>query len=193
MKMEGGYSIHMPLLTNQQQIQPNLEVEKNMINQNGLTLHTHVQGGFMKTLDYGGLCHNASCISDRFYIGGPLQLRCFEPSGIGPRANSGGKSTAGGDALGGEIYYIANISASIPPPRFADSGLRLFGFINAGTLCGYDVPMLTLLTSSRVSIGGGASLASPFGRVELTYGVPLRYGSKDVRKNFQFGFGFSFS
>jgi len=193
-KMEGGYSFHIPLFS----FNPTMNVAQTKSNKNqsllkGLTLHASLQGGVMKVLDFGGLCNSSLCISDRFFAGGPLQLRGFQHSGIGPRANSGGKSVAGGDSLGGDIYYNSNISASLPSPIFSDAGLRWFGFVNAGTLSGYGVPVSAFMRSSRISVGGGACFGSQLGRVELTYAVPLRYGSKDARKSFQFGFGFSFN
>ena len=180
-KLEGGYSLHTPI---SEILQSGMK---------GLTLHANLQGGIMRTLDFGGLCRESSNISDRFFTGGPLSLRGFQPSGIGPRANFGGRSVPRGDALGGEVYYSSNLSASIPSPIFTDMGVRWFGFINAGTLSGHQVPLKTFVRSSRISVGGGACFASPFGRVELTYAVPLRYGPRDSRKQFQFGFGFSFN
>lgn len=180
-KAEGGISFHSPIF---KALESSTE--------NGLTFHAGLHGGMMKTLNFGGLCYSSSCISDRFFTGGPLLLRGFQPSGIGPRANSGGRSVSGGDALGGEVYYTSNVSVSVPSPIFSDLGVRWFGFVNAGTLSGYGVPLGALMKSTRMSLGGGACFASPFGRVEATYAVPLRYGPKDVRKQFQFGFGFSF-
>ena len=188
LKLEGGYAFHMPLFSKPVTVDVGQKQTKH-----GLTLHASLNGGIMKTLNFGGLCHNTSLVPDRFFAGGPLQLRGFQPSGIGPRANCGGKSVAGGDSLGGEVYYATNLTASIPSPIFSDSGLRLFGFVNAGTLNNYGVPLQAFVRSSRISVGGGASLGSPLGRVELTYAVPIRYGPKDARKSVQLGFGLCFN
>lgn len=179
-KVEGGGAVHFPVATK------------------GLVLHASLYGGIMKALDFQGLCRDTTCISDRFFRGGPLQLRGFQPSGIGPRAKTGGRSVTGGDSLGGELYYTANIAASVPSPIFQDSGLRLFGFTNLGTLSNVNLKQNRtsfegMMKSSRISVGGGACVATPMGRLELTYAVPLRFGAKDARKNLQFGFGFTFN
>lgn len=50
------------------------------------SLHSALQVGFLKPLTFGGLCQNKSCIADRFFVGGPMELRGFVPAGIGPRA-----------------------------------------------------------------------------------------------------------
>lgn len=50
-------------------------------------LHGSVQAGMLRSLAFHGLCGPAS-ISDRFFVGGPMQLRGFVPAGIGPRAKT---------------------------------------------------------------------------------------------------------
>ena len=83
--------------------------------------------------------------SDRFYIGGPGQLRGFMPAGIGPRssASKGGSSVPGGDALGGDLFYTSTLAMSVPFPSYfatlRQNGARIFGFANAGTCCANNV------------------------------------------------------
>jgi len=162
----------------------------------GISLHASINGGFIRPITYGGLCPSTTSITDRFYVGGPIQLRGFMHSGIGPRAETGGKSTAGGDALGGDLFYTATVAASIPFPGISllrDNGMRLFTFANAGTLTGLDAtPASAILRSTRASVGGGLAIGTPMGRLEATYAVPLRYGPRDARRSVQFGLGFSF-
>ncbi|KAL3766522.1 hypothetical protein ACHAWU_000317 [Discostella pseudostelligera] len=192
----------------------------------GMTLHSSFNCGILRPLNFNSLIGNstirssnnnggtASIIippSDRFYVGGPGQLRGFLPAGIGPRANTGGSSVPGGDALGGDIFYTSTLATSVPFPTYLatlrNNGARLFGFVNAGTCCAVSTssssttPLIgmgclpiwnQILHSTRVSIGGGLSMGSPMGRCELTYAVPIRYGPRDARKSVQFGFGFSF-
>ena len=72
LKCWGGSSFHLPLLKK-------------------VSMHLSVNGGFIKPLSYGGLCSSGNGMTniiDRFYVGGPHQLRGFLPSGIGPRAKS---------------------------------------------------------------------------------------------------------
>lgn len=54
----------------------------------GISLHASVNGGFIRPITYGGLCPATTSVSDRFYVGGPIQLRGFMHSGIGPRAET---------------------------------------------------------------------------------------------------------
>ena len=156
----------------------------------GLSVHASLSGGYIHPLSFGGLCGGPG-ISDRFYLGGPMSLRGFAPGGIGPRAKTG---VASGDALGGNLYWKGGVYASIPiEPLQAYGNIRLFGFANAGTLMASTTALESLVKSTRVSAGGGISGAVPgMGRVELTYGIPLRYGPRDVQKSLQFGFGFTF-
>ena len=73
-------------------------------------------------------------------------------------------------------------------------GVRLFGFANAGTLTGLHsaVNVNTFMRSTRLSVGGGIAAATPMGRLEATYGIPLRYGPRDARRSVQAGIGFTF-
>lgn len=54
----------------------------------GISLHASINGGFIRPITYGGLCPATTSITDRFYVGGPIQLRGFMHSGIGPRAET---------------------------------------------------------------------------------------------------------
>eukprot|EP00978_Attheya_sp_CCMP212_P023118 scaffold70086_cov49-Attheya_sp.AAC.2 len=179
-KIVGGGTVHLPLWRS-------------------LTLHTSLNGGILQPLTYGGLCPSSttSHISDRFFVGGPLQLRGFLPSGIGPRAATGGSSTPGGDALGGDFFYTATMAASIPFPGISflrDNGVRLMAFGNMGTLTGLG-PSLSwesIARSSRAAVGGGLTVGTAFGRLEATYAIPLRYSPRDARRSVQAGLGFTF-
>jgi len=68
-KFNGGYNFHIPV--------------------NGIVLHGSLFTGLFKSISFGGLCNiqstSNSFISDRFFVGGPMQLRGFQPAGIGPR------------------------------------------------------------------------------------------------------------
>ena len=67
-KMQGGASLNVPL-------------------PGTWALHGAFQMGILRSLAFGGLCGPAS-ISDRFFVGGPMQMRGFVPAGIGPRAKT---------------------------------------------------------------------------------------------------------
>ena len=57
----------------------------------GMTVHSSFNAGIIRPLTFSGLCNGSSydgvSISDRFFIGGPGQLRGFLPAGIGPRTS----------------------------------------------------------------------------------------------------------
>mmetsp|Transcript_21990 Transcript_21990/g.54338 ORF Transcript_21990/g.54338 Transcript_21990/m.54338 type:complete len:523 (-) Transcript_21990:181-1749(-) len=178
-KAQGGAAVHLPILG---------EIGE------GLALHGSWSGGYLKPLSYNGTCKPAT-ISDRFFVGGPMQLRGFLPAGIGPRTKKGGSTSPGGDSLGGSLYYTASVSASTSPPGiFRNYGIQMFGFANAGTLVGTTdgIPLQAVLNSTRTSVGAGVAASTPMGKLEVTYAWPLRYGPRDVRRNVQFGFGFNF-
>jgi outer membrane protein assembly factor BamA len=67
-KMQGGASLNVPL-------------------PGTWALHGAFQMGILRSMAFGGLCGPA-CISDRFFVGGPMQMRGFVPAGIGPRAKT---------------------------------------------------------------------------------------------------------
>ncbi|CAB9510533.1 assembly machinery [Seminavis robusta] len=171
-KVQSGGAVHIPLLNHL------------------CSLHGSLHTGLLEPLSFGGACPKPPTVSDRFFVGGPLQLRGFSPAGIGPRAPEQG------DALGGEFFYTATLAASMTTAALDQYGIRLFGFANVGTLAG-SLATLTaspsaVVKSSRVSAGVGASAALPMGRIEATYAWPIRYGPRDMRRNVQFGLGFSF-
>jgi outer membrane protein assembly factor BamA len=176
-KAQGGAAVHLPII------------------EELVSLHGTVNGGYMKGIDYGGLCRGPT-ISDRFFVGGPMQLRGFLPAGIGPRSSGkGGSTSPGGDSLGGTLFYTASLAASMAPPGLLrEYGVRLFSFVNVGTLVGSPegLPVSTIVNSTRVAAGAGISANTPMGRLEATYALPIRYGPRDAKRNLQFGFGFNF-
>lgn len=178
LKLQGGASLHVPLPSQ-------------------WAFHGTFQTGILQSLSFGGLCGPAR-ISDRFFLGGPMQFRGFVPAGIGPRAKTGGASVPGGDALGGDFFYTASAATSVPFPGpfsfLQDNGVRCFGFATVGTLSGLNgVPLMSILRSTRASVGGGIIASTPMGRLEATYAMPLRYSPRDAKRSVQIGLGFTFS
>jgi hypothetical protein len=225
-KIQGGCAVHVPLWTTSTTTTPETTSENTTpvtttttqppISVHALALHATISGGLLQPLHFGGICRPPT-ISDRFFVGGPLQLRGFLPAGIGPRAKTGGSMTPGGDALGGTLFYTGTVAASMAvlPTALqaytggAGGGLRVFCFVNAGTVVGggggttssssivtkdsiQGMPFQAIVNSTRVSTGLGLSLGTPMGRLEATYAWPLRYGPRDARSNLQFGMGFHF-
>lgn len=93
-KVKGGASWHWPLeLLKMFVFGVPDEVPSNEENPVviGATIHSSFNAGVIQPLSFSGLCNNSSYreipLSDRFYVGGPGQLRGFLPAGIGPRAS----------------------------------------------------------------------------------------------------------
>ena len=86
------------------------------------------------------------------------------------------------------------LSMPFPNETLSNNRVRLFGFANAGTLTGLDsaINMGSFFRSTRLAVGGGISAATPMGKLEATYAVPLRYGPRDARRSVQAGIGFTF-
>ncbi|KAL7538805.1 hypothetical protein ACHAWF_006218 [Thalassiosira exigua] len=139
----------------------------------GPAMHSSFQFGIVRPLTFNGLVDdtNRSAIppSDRFYVGGPLQLRGFLPAGIGPRSSdrsggSGGSSgSPGGDALGGDFFYATTFALSAPFPSrlgtLRNSSARVFGFANAGTcvsLAGLSPTTAGMASPFRTGLGMGS-------------------------------------
>jgi len=200
LKCSGGVALHIPVVPEEQrQGHSRQQQNASLLHQlcSGLSFHASLNGGLIRPITYGGLCSPVTNLADRFFVGGPLQLRGFLPAGIGPRAETGGSSTPGGDAMGGDFYYTATAAGSVPFPGIPflkNNGIRLMGFANAGTvssLNGGNIPLQSILKSTRVSVGGGITMGLGVGRLEATYAIPIRYGPRDARKNAQFGLGFN--
>ena len=231
-RLKGGWTYHLPVKTMlnstmakvDHENEPNTDLDR--INDQddeesvssttpsvtGLALHSSFNCGIIRPLfggSFGGAIGSAPSLplADRFYVGGPGQLRGFLPSGIGPRSiDAGGSSVPGGDSLGGDLFYTSTLAISAPFPTYfaalRGNGARLFGFANAGTcvvstaspLIGMDSPETwrRILSSTRLAVGGGVSAGLPLGRFEATYAVPVRFGPRDARRSVQFGLSAQF-
>lgn len=156
-------------------------------------------------------------VSDRFHIGGPLQIPGFLPAGIGPRDTNNASATTttmrkdsltpGGDSIGGDLYYRTSLMASVPALTSVFPDGRAFGFVSAGTCVqqanlrsrvssssssSVDAAVGAFLGSTRASLGVGYTTTALAGsRLEVTYAWPLRYAPVDGRRNFQLGIGVS--
>jgi len=71
-----------------------------------------------------------------------------------------------------------------------DRTLRLFGFVDAGTVYGADSPVR--LQDMRFSTGMGVSWISPVGPLRLALAKPLRREASDRIQSFQFQIGTAF-
>lgn len=146
-----------------------------------------------------------SRINDRFFLGGPTDVRGFRLCGLGPRE--------GADALGGDVYAAGSANLLFPLPRVgAEKPLRLQAFVNGGRLLSLRTSEKTSPATSgevqnamistlgelqnglpSVAAGLGIVYAHPVARFELNFSLPLvlRKG-EEGRKGLQLGIGINF-
>lgn len=182
-KLQAGVSCHVPV-------------------NHSLSLHWLGQAGWLHAMAWettSGKTPLPPTVSDRFHIGGPLQIPGFLPAGLGPRdtrSTSPDRLTPAGDSVGGDLYYRTSLMASVPALTSVFPDGRAFGFLAGGTCVqrfnlGKD-PVASFFGSTRASVGVGfATTAMAGSRLEVTYAYPLRYAPVDARRNFQLGIGVS--
>ncbi|UIP91454.1 outer membrane protein assembly factor BamA [Wolbachia pipientis] len=119
-------------------------------------------------------------IGQHFFKGGN-EIRGFDFSGIGPRAEDKNKSS-----LGGKTYFNLTQQVDFPLSKLYDyAGIKGSLFVDYATLFGldekegysgkyYDSKLI------RVSPGFGFSMPSPFGRLRLDFGFPLVKEAYDI-------------
>jgi outer membrane protein insertion porin family len=122
-----------------------------------------------------------------FRVGGKSTVRGFKEGSVGKKtydSNSEEWVTYGGDKM-----FSFGVETFFPIPFVKSSdGYRLSLFIDAGaafedSFNGSDI---------RYSAGIGGLWISPFGPLNVSFGVPLNEGDHDQTESFQFGMGSSF-
>lgn len=145
----------------------------------------------------GGILHSLNSgyvnLADKFYLGGPTNVRGFNYNGLGPRSITSSANQnylTGGDRLGGNYYYAVGLSSYFKLPRLSHTNLRFHHYLNAGKLTN-SLDELKQIPS--VSSGVGILYNHPAARFELNFGMPLVSGQSDsVRKGIQWGIGLEF-
>jgi len=186
-KTDATVSLHSPIL----QISSSDSVDELPFT---VSLHSIASFGVLWNMGYHGLCRPEASFSDKFLLGGPCNFRGFSSAGIGPRSIPVERGQPG-DSLGGDFLLKYTCIISAPVPNFSSLNLRVFGFGTVGTCTNYtsvnNMSMLSVLCSSRASMGVGLATTALGPRLELTYGFPLRYSPRDNRRLFQVGVGFT--
>lgn len=178
----------------------------------GISLTTSLRGGLLMPLTLQNQSNpTQSRISDRFFLGGPTDVRGFRFSGMGPRD--------GNDAVGGDVYAAGGASLLFPLPKIGkEKPLRFQAFINGGRLLALqDSPsssssengsnmssqdVSTSLQNTLAELGNGLPscaagiglvYALPVARFELNFSLPLvvRKG-EETRKGLSVGVGLTF-
>jgi outer membrane protein insertion porin family len=137
-------------------------------------------------------------IVDRFFLGGD-NLRGFLDGGAGPHAAPPPGATYFADSLGGEFIWTQSTELRFPLPISPDIGLSGRTFVDMGALTGVPrvfvngvAAPLVDYPGPRVSIGAGVTWRSPFGLINLDFGVPIVKYKYDQLELFRVGFGTRF-
>jgi outer membrane protein insertion porin family len=139
-------------------------------------------------------------IVDRFFLGGD-NLRGFLDGGAGPHAAPPPGASYYADALGGRFIWTQSTELRFPLPLSPDLGLLGRTFVDIGALtgvkkissaaCGGTCPLADY-PGPRVSAGVGVTWRSPFGLINLDFGVPIIKYPYDQLELFRVGFGTRF-
>jgi outer membrane protein assembly complex protein YaeT len=145
-----------------------------------VVLSWRLRGGliFSPTLDVANVSGAFIPPDQRFYAGGPNDVRGFERNELGPVIYVVPDNAVIGDsvvadsvrvaATGGNTFALANIEVRVPSPIFS-SRLRLAAFVDAGGVWQRQGPRSGRLI--RVTPGVGIRIATPLGpaRLDLAY------------------------
>lgn len=133
-----------------------------------------------------------SHIADRFFLGGPLNLRGFRLRGAGPHSKH--YTSTDVDALGGDTMWSCGLSmiSQLPVQTLDNVGLQAICFLNAGNVAKTGSSLKDLLLGLRSSCGIGLVLPFQSGRIELTYSYILKNSSWDNTQRLQLGVGIDF-
>ena len=126
-------------------------------------------------------------IADRFFLGG-RSLRGFKTAGAGPRD----RTTE--DSLGGEWIYNGTVQLTFPlglPSEFGVSG-HLFSDLGSLGSVSPSNSNIQDTASVRASAGAGIGWVSPFGPINVDFGVPIVKESFDKTELLRINFGTRF-
>lgn len=158
-----------------------------------VVLQTSFTTGSMTKLE-----NRVVCINDKFFLGGPLNLRGFQHFGIGPQSRR--------RPLGGTSMWLAGLHLHCPLPWITSSWKERFRvqlFANAGNIVDsnesnvniYDYKTIKALSNNvRVSYGAGLVMKiTENAKIEVNYVLPFKSQDSDLTDSgIQCGIGFSF-
>ena len=167
-----------------------------------LTLGMSVHAGLLLPLGGSRSANQGeSCISDRFFLGGPGSMWGFRTRGVGPRelrhtATGEGVSPndpkAPRDSLGGDVMAVGTATLSVAlPGKLEDANVRAHVFASGGGLQSLSTLNRegSFLPSLRACIGVGVAIPTAVGKVELNLTQVLRHRPEDavVKNGVQLG------
>lgn len=127
-------------------------------------------------------------VTERFFLGGS-NLRGFADEGAGP------VDTTTGDSLGGKYRMTSRLELSFPIGLPEEFGIFGGAFVDAGTLFGLDNTLGGAIDDSssfRVAAGALLFIATPFGPLEMSFGIPILEEDTDDTEIFRLSIGTRF-
>lgn len=131
-----------------------------------------------------------------FYAGGIGSVRGYNSGSLGP--TEADPSDGDSDNLGGDRMLTGSIEVLAPLPG-GDRTLRIFGFLDAGYVWGYQGDgrgnydrQKVSLSDLRYSAGIGVAWISPLGPLKFSIAAPLNDKEGDDIQRFQFQIGTGF-
>lgn len=127
-----------------------------------------------------------------FYAGGIGSVRGYNSGSLGPKEYD--PYDGDSDNLGGDRILTGSIEILAPLPG-GDRTLRVFGFLDAGYVWGYEgvgVRQSMSLSDLRYSTGIGVAWISPLGPLKFSIAAPLNDKDGDDIQRFQFQIGTGF-
>ena len=164
----------------------------------GYYLPTFTEDYILKFLMRGGAIDgNGQDVRSNFgfFLGGNT-FRGFQYAGLGPRT-IGTSTVAGGDVVGGNIYYVGTAEFRFPLGLPKELGINGILFSDNGTVRGVDEVNKTGLPvadtgSLRSSYGLSIAWSSPLGPIRLDFSRIAKKEQFDRTQAFRFSFGTSF-
>lgn len=131
-----------------------------------------------------------------FFLGGN-NFRGFEFAGLGPRAFTNAGSAVGGNAVGGNVYYVATAEYRFPVGLPKELGIYGILFSDNGTVKSVDESTrrdteVADTGSLRSSYGLSIAWSSPMGPIRFDFSRIYKREEFDRTENFRFTFGTSF-
>lgn len=123
-----------------------------------------------------------------FFGGGLGSVRGFDQGSLGPR-------DSGGTVVGGTRKLNLNAELLTPFPGAGnDRTLRLFGFVDVGSVAGPDRGLALNANANKLrsSLGVGVSWISPLGPLRLAFAKPIKKFDGDKKQSVQFQIGTTF-
>ncbi|MEM0988501.1 MAG: outer membrane protein assembly factor BamA [Pseudomonadota bacterium] len=131
-------------------------------------------------------------VNERYFLGGST-LRAFADEGVGPR------DVVTDDSLGGNYRAVSRLEVSFPLGLPEELGVFGGFFLDAGTLFQLDGTRigangLPIDDDAKIRVGAGALLFidTPFGPLELSFGIPLIEEDEDETEVFRLSIGTRF-